>query len=867
MENDSWRKVEAIVGMTLEQAPHEQSTFLDATCAGDEALRDEVMSLLALEDKTVDFLEAPAVEFAAELFTEDSGSSIKEQRIGAYKLLREIGRGGMGMVYLAARADELYEKQVAIKLIRRGLDTEDILRRFRNERQILANLDHPNIARLLDGGTTGDGVPYLVMDYVEGVQINEYADAHKLSITERLKLFRAVCAAVQYAHQHLVIHRDIKPGNILITSEGTPKLLDFGIAKLLDSEQTQNAAHTITELRAMTPEYASPEQVRGETVTTATDIYSLGVLLYELLTGHRPYRIKNRRPDEAAQIICEEAPEKPSRVISHTEDESTVSGKPATLHSLSLIRGAVPEILRRLLSGDLDNIILMAMRKEASRRYASVEQFSADIKRHLDGLPVIARKDTFKYRATKFVRRNRLGVAAAAIILLSLLGGMMATIWQAREARAQAQAARAEKAKAESVSAFLANLLKYSNPLIASTSASGGEITMKDVLDEAAKRLGGAEFANQPEVRAELEKIIADSYYGQGRNNLSEQHFKEYVRLQQSLYGEHDPQAIEATAEWAGLLFKDQNLTESEKVYRLVLPLMRSRHLKGNIKAQDLATALRSFGYLRRTQGDSMEAEAAFREMLSLSPELPDEERYWIGITRSTLASTLADQGKFDEALETAREAVLECRQTKRTNTPDFGFVLTVYGGFLTDKGNYAEADAILKEAETLLRGRQSSSSLWLGDTLRNQAISCYRQGKYAESQSKATETGKIYLESFGPSYDNYPTMLIIKGLILDKTGKSHEGEIFLREAARLRVESLPKDHFWTAVANSALGKCLTTQKRFIEAEPLLIESYHTLNSRLGQRDPRTIESLRRLVSLYQDWNKPEQAAQYRALS
>jgi serine/threonine protein kinase len=847
--------------IAIEHEPQQRAAYLDRACDHNPALRVEIESLLASHDHAKDFIEIPACANTLKVITELPAEQIEGQRIGQYQLIREVGRGGMGTVYLAERADEHYQKLVAIKVVRRGMDTEDILRRFRNERQILANLDHPNIARLVDGGTTNDGLPFLVMNYVEGMTITDYCDHHRLTTNQRLELFRTVCAAVQHAHQHLVVHRDLKPSNILITLDGTPKLLDFGIAKVLNPELSAlTIEHTHTDLRVLTPDYASPEQVRGEKLTTS-DVYSLGVVLYELLTGHRPYRSINTPPHELARLICELEPVKPSTAITNVEVVPHGDTKPQTTItpvSVSHARDTQPDKLRRRLSGDLDNIILMALRKEPARRYASVEQLAEDIQRHLAGLPVRARQDTFGYRTTKFVRRNRLGVAAAVIIVLSLVGGIVATAWQAR-------AARQEKAKAESVSTFLKMMLAYSNPRINVPGKNGGETTMKDVLDEAAKRLDSEEFSNQLEVKAELERIIGDSYGGQGRQDLWEQHLKTYIAIQRSLHGENGPRMLVATATRAMLLVhRDQ--AESEKIYRQVLPQMRTEHQKGNIKGQELAEALNNFGYLRRTQGDSQEAETLFREALALSSELSSEEQYWIGLTRSTLASTLADQGRFDEALQTAREAVAEYRQTGRSDAPDFGFALTILGGFLTEKGDFAEADSNLKEAETILRQRMSPSSLWLGDNLRNQAISFYQQGRLAESQSKITETEKIYLESFGPSYDQYPTVLIIKGLILDKTGKSQEGEKILREAVRLRVETLPKEHFWIAIANDALGECLTTQKRFAEAETLLIESYTTLKFRLGTRDPRTIEAQRRLVNLYQTWNKPEQAAQYRIL-
>ena len=351
-------------------------------------------------------------------------------RIGNYQVIKEIGRGGMGAVFLARRADEQYQKQVAIKLIKRGMDTDSVLRHFRNERQILAAFDHPNIARLYDGGTTDTGLPYFVMEYVEGLPIDEYCEKHNLSTAERLTLFRQVCGAVSYAHRHLVIHRDIKRSNVLITADGVPKLLDFGIAKILQQGDGAESMATMTGMRLMTPEYASPEQLRGEPVTTATDVYSLGVVLYELLTGQLPYRVANRLPNEIARAVTDTEPQKPST--------AGKAGKPKSDPSRTgIFRN--PKHLR----GDLDNIVLMALRKEPERRYQSVEQFSNDIRRHLQALPVIARRDTVGYRAAKFVRRNKVATAAATVVFLTLIGGIVATTWQAH--RATSEKLRAER--------------------------------------------------------------------------------------------------------------------------------------------------------------------------------------------------------------------------------------------------------------------------------------------------------------------------------------------------------------------------------------------------------------------------------------
>ncbi len=431
MSSERHQQLTELLAQALDQPPAERTAFLAEACADDPLMRQEVESLIVSFEQSPSFIEAPAFAVVSELMTESPDEPMEGKRIGVYQIVREIGHGGMGAVYLAERADEQFREQVALKIVKRGMDTQFVVRRFRHERQILASLHHPNIAQLLDGGTTEDGLPYFVMEYIAGEPVDEYCDHHNLSIIERVKLFRTVCAAVHYAHQNLVIHRDLKPGNILIAPSadgkaGAVKLLDFGIAKILNPEISQTLEKTATLMRLMTPEYASPEQVRGELITTASDVYSLGVVLYELLTGHRPYRLTSILPSDIERIICEQEPEKPSTVGKSEVGSQKSEGwrKFAFLPTSSL-------------RGDLDNIVLMALRKEPLRRYASVEHFSEDLRRHLEGLPVIARQDTFGYRAGKFMQRHKAGVAAAALIVLSLIAGLITTIWQARRAQAQ----------------------------------------------------------------------------------------------------------------------------------------------------------------------------------------------------------------------------------------------------------------------------------------------------------------------------------------------------------------------------------------------------------------------------------------------
>ncbi len=397
-----------------------QNAFLEQACGADHELRREVDALLESDRQADGFIADPPAQLAAELF----GQTDIGRTIGQYRLLESVGSGGMGTVYLAERADQQFKMQVAIKLIKRGMDTDQVLRRFQHERQILASLEHPNIARLLDGGTTDDGLPYFVMEYIKGERIDHYAEQQRLSITARLELFRQVCGAVSYAHQHLVVHRDLKPSNILVTPEGIPKLLDFGIAKIIQAGDEAEVLATMTAMPAMTPEYASPEQIDGAHATTLSDVYSLGAVLYELLSGQPPYRLQNRSAQEITRAITTTQIEKPSAVVHHVDDA-------------------------RRLRGDLDNIVLMAMRKETARRYRSVEQFSEDIRRHLAGRPVIARPDTWSYRTGKFWQRNRLALSAAVLLALALVGGIIATSWQAQRASVQEQRARAAQARAE----------------------------------------------------------------------------------------------------------------------------------------------------------------------------------------------------------------------------------------------------------------------------------------------------------------------------------------------------------------------------------------------------------------------------------
>jgi non-specific serine/threonine protein kinase/serine/threonine-protein kinase len=491
MRIEEWRQVEELLDAALALAPDERRAFLDEVAERAPELRREVESLLVCEERADNFLAAPALAFSSDFFDGDGGAEDRAgQIVGHYRLLREIGRGGMGAVFLAERADGEFRQQVALKVVRRSFADSELARRFRRERQILASLNHPNIARLLDGGVSADGEPFFAMEHVEGVRIDDYCAAKNLPTEERLKLFLAVCRGVAYAHQNLVVHRDIKPSNILVTAEGTPKLLDFGIAKLLDGEHHDE--HTQTALRAFTPDYASPEQLSGASVTTASDVYSLGVLLQDILGGGRRSP-SDARPTHGARHPAPPARETKATNLPTNQEDEDGRGKTGG---------------RRFVGAELANIIAMARREEPARRYASVPQFAEDVQRYLDGRAVRAQKDSFTYRAGKFVRRNTLTVGAVVLVALSLIIGLAAALWQASVARRERDRAERRFTDVRQLSnALLFEIAPKIERLEGSTSAR--ESLVKRALEylDSLARESGEDASLQGELAAAYEKV------------------------------------------------------------------------------------------------------------------------------------------------------------------------------------------------------------------------------------------------------------------------------------------------------------------------------------------------------------------------
>ena len=855
MTPERWQQIRELLHVALERQPAERAAWLAQACKDDASLRSEVESLIASYDENQSFLEMPVMD-AKEWLAGASPPSTEDRLIGAYRLIREIGHGGMGTLYLAVRADDQYRQRVAIKLVRRGMDTEQILSRFRHERQILASLDHPNIARLLDGGTTADGLPYFVMEYIEGQAIDEYCEAHKLTTAERLQLFRMVCGAVHYAHQNLVVHRDLKPSNILVTPKGVPKLLDFGIAKLLKPElYAQTLAPTVTSLRPMTPDYASPEQVKGQPITTASDIYSLGVLLYELLSGHRPYRIKSYTPVEIERVICEQEPERPSAAIGRTVNTRHADGTTNSLtpETVSKPREGHSERLRRKLQGDLDNIILMAMRKEPQRRYASVEQFSEDIRRHLEGLPVIARKDTFGYRTGKFITRNKVAVAVALAFMLLIAVSIVVIVQQS------VRAAR-ERDKAKQVSAFLAEIFKVSDP----SESRGNSVTAREILDKGAERID-KELSGQPEVQATLMNTIGNVYESLGLFDSAARLLEKSLDTRLALFGRDHADVAESMLSLAVLQYDRSNYAEAEPLYRESLAIRR--RLFGN-EHPAVASSLNGLGTLLQATDKYEEAEAVWRQALAMRRKLFGSDHREVAESLDNLGWLLYNKGEYEEAERLLREALAIHRRLFDNDHPTvaadlnyLAFVAStpghseqeqealfrealqirrkVYGNnhpwvaeslnnlawLMNQRGNAAEAESLYRESLDIRRRLIGNDSQEVAQSLNNLARTLMHRNDYAAAEPMLREALAIYIKLYGEQAADVAVAMHNLATLLYEKGDYANAESLFRQTLEIRRAKLPPGNPHIPATLVGLGLLLSERGHAQEAEPMLREA------------------------------------------
>ena len=856
MNPERWRRIEEVFRTVIDHPTAERDALLTQVCGEDEELRQQVTSLLACETAE-DFLHDP-IRRAALSITSDPGADLTGERIGPYTVSRLIGRGGMGAVYEATRDDGQFRQRVAIKIIKRGMDTDFIRERFLRERRILASLDHPHIARLFDGGATADGLPYFVMEFVDGESITDYCVRRDLPIVERLKLFRAVCSAVQHAHQRLVIHRDLKPGNILITEDGTPKLLDFGIAKLLSPDPSEAVTRTETALRLMTPDYASPEQVRGEAVATTSDVYSLGIVLYELLTGRRP------RMTEESDV------DSPSR--------------------------AAPARLARQLAGDLDTIVGMAMRREPERRYSSVEQFSEDLHRHLRGLPVLARRDTFAYRAGKFLRRHKAGAAIAALIVLSVIAMLGQAAFIARER----DRANQEAAAAEAVTRSLVAMFEVADP----GTLRGSAMTARELLDRGAERVV-RNLEGQPVVQARLLDTIGQLYSKLGLYDRAQPLLEDALRLRRQA-GDAAPRDVAASLNHlAELAVQQSDYPRAEALHReslamrrallggdhpevaasmdelgtlLVLrgkqveaePLLRDalamrRRLFGETHAE-VASSLGGLGRLRAEQGKFSEAETLYRESLAMRRRLFGPEHLLVAFSLNNIAAMRQEQGDPAGARDLFREALATRRKLLGDEHPDTILCIANLASALQDSGEFAEAEELYRQALALRRRIYGEDHLKVSLTINNLATLLRDLGRFDEAAPLLQEALAIRRRRFGNDHHEVGATLYSIAVLQSYQGAFDEAEKTERQALDIFQKTLKPEHWMIHRSRSHLGACLVQLKRYREAEALLLPAHDGLRAAFHERHAHTQLAVSRILALYAAWGRSDKAAPYRSL-
>ena len=752
---ERWRQIEELLDAALDLPPDTRTAFLDSAPAADPGLRDEVMRLLAAQERVEPFLQQPAAELAASLLASDDGGAgngpdAVPERIGPYRVLREAGQGGMGTVFLGERDDPELPQRVALKLVRRGPAAEALARRFLEERRILALLDHPHIARLLDGGITEEGVPWFAMEYVEGSPIDRYCAERRLGIAERLHLFLRVCDAVQYAHRSLVVHRDLKPSNILVTNEGRVKLLDFGIAKLLASDAgAETGEHAHAGLRPMTPGYASPEQIRGKPVSTLSDVYTLGVLLYTLLAGQHPHLSPDRQPHQVARATLEEEPPLPSTVA--TEGE------------------------RRRLRGDLDTIVVAAMRKEPERRYTTAEQLAADIRHHLAGRPVRAHPNTWRYRSGKFVRRHRAGVAGAMLFTALLSGyGITMTVHAERIAR--------EAAKNEQVRDFLLSLFIPANPGV----TQGREPTASELVDQGALRVA-TELAGQPEIQTEMMTTLGRVYVTLGRYQAASEQLEAALAIRRRIH----PVPNEAVAETAQLLSEALHfhgrISEAEVLVREVLEIRRQLHGERHWRVGIVLTDL---GDLLHTRGELAEAEQQLDLAVRILVAARGDDSPDVARARRDLGNVLRDRGAYPEAEALYRESLLFLEERYGSNDPVAALTRNELLRLLAETGAYEEAERLLQQNLSVYEVLYPRGHPMMGTTLRNLGVLRLRQGRPEEAIAALREALAIYDRTLPPESSLFPRAQRHLAQANLDTGNA-EAAAAIAEAALLRFRQL----------------------------------------------------------------------------
>jgi len=838
MDPAQLERIEVLFGEALEQPPDERESFL-ATATDDDALREQVRELVAGEDAARNYFDGVHDRVVATADDALDGSHIA-QRFGPYRTTKLIGRGGMGSVYEAERVDGQFEQRVALKLIRRGMETEDAVSRFIAERQILAKLSHPSIARLLDGGVTDDGRPYFVMELVDGLPLHRFCAEQRLALEARLHLFLAIADAVDYAHRNLVVHRDLKPSNVLVTAAGDAKLVDFGIAKPLQSDTSL----THTGARAMTPDYAAPEQITGDPITTATDVYGLGLILYEILTGRRPYEGRTRTSAELEHAILRDDPVRVSAAVLEPLQRRTQAEE--DLRSPDTIAAelqSTPLRLSRMLRGDLDTICSTALRKEPERRYASARALAQDVRRHLAGEPVGARPDTFSYRVGKFVRRNRLGVAVASLVAALTLG------YGVSLAREYERTAR-ERDKAERVSQLLIELLVEADP----TRHRGNELTAREVLDRGAARIDT--LGDQPAVQAELAGVMGLAYRNLGAADSATSLLQRQVELLTELRGKDDPETATATRHLAEALRLKGDLDAAETTARAALATHRAAALESEA-AEDLAVLARTL----HGQGRYDDAEVSVREALTLLRTAHGDRHERVAEALNDLGATLGSLGRANEATDAYREALDIQRERLGEDHPAIPGTLNNLAGMLQAGGDLPGAEQAQRDALAAyqrIHGKDAQHPA-LATTLSNLGISRFAQGDAVDAESLLRRALTMRRTLLDPKHPEIAQTASTLGLVLQQQGQLDDAEPLMREALAIR-ETLGPEHPSIAHSLTNLGLLLQERGRFDQAEAAIRRAIPILQKAQGDEHPIVAQCLNNLAGVLLDQGRVAEA-------
>ena len=838
------KQVEELFEASSRLSQDERAAFLDTACGTDTAVRIAVEKLLTAANSAEPFFSDLSDRLGLQAIFDGELDLPRTKSIGAYRLVELIGRGGMGAVYLAERADEQFEKQVALKLLPIGVGGEAAQRRFLAERQILARLVHPHIARLLDGGITDDGTPYFVMDYVDGVPIDVYCDDNRLGLEQRIALFMAVAEAVEYAHRNLVVHRDIKPGNILVESSGDVKLLDFGVAKLLVPDAHDDP---LTRLggRPLTLLYASPESIRGEAVTTAADVYSLGLLLYVLLTGRFPYPVDIQDSTETQRLICEHDAIPPSRALLSLPED--------TARKIAANAGSKPRTLAQRLQGDLDTIITKALRKDPDRRYSTVEQFIADLRRYQQGLPVAARPASAAYRLQKFVRRHKAGVAAASAIAIALLTVAATAIYSAVTSAQQAREVAAERDKAEQINDFLLSIFELSSP----NQTKGETVTAVELLDRSADRVR-TEMAGQPERQALLMHSIALVYSEISQFDDAKRLLEEARALHRTNGSDRSTEFASSAELYAEIREIEGAFDEAEEIVREAIEIRRELAV-----GEDLAFSLLVLGRIQHKKGEIDEAESLYREALQIRRSIDDDDDETIANALSYIGSILQQRGELDDAEAMQRKALTIRRDVYGD---DHTILIESHhnlGTVLMEKGELDVARSHFEEAlrisiKLVPEGEQGQAFLYNG------LGAVYdRMGNLQRARENFQQSLDLLMQFFGAQHPNTSIVQGNLGRVLVKQGHYVEGESLLRSGLATLSQAVPTHHHLPRM-RLFIGRSLAETGRFAEAEEPLRTAHARLNDTKGSDHEHTREAARFLKELYDDWGRPAQANAYR---